>query len=184
MKIMRYAWPVTQPENARFQLKISSLAWTRRMTGLLADWDEASFYAMNPDRREPWVRGLHRRRGVHWHTLYRAMDEIAKEYGIHQQVTDLHIAFGQIATLMPDRQQLREYKEGWGSALFSALFFNAGRVDHLVPKAGIDPVKAIRHIRAIMGSYEPKHEDKEAAVGYLFELWFEEPNQTAGVCSP
>lgn len=40
------------------------------------------------------------------------------------------------------------------------------------PVEGIDPELAFRHLRAIMGSYEPKHEYKVAAVAYLLSLWF------------
>lgn len=39
-------------------------------------------------------------------------------------------------------------------------------------KEGIDGDKAWRHLSAIQGSYEPKHEHKMAAVAYLASLWF------------
>ena len=38
---------------------------------------------------------------------------------------------------------------------------------------GIDRSSAIRHLGAIQGSFQPKHEHKEAAVAYLASLWFE-----------
>jgi len=43
----------------------------------------------------------------------------------------------------------------------------------LVPKEGVDKDKAMRHIKAIMASWRPKHEDKEAACAFLFSEWFE-----------
>lgn len=40
-------------------------------------------------------------------------------------------------------------------------------------KPGIDERAAWRHLAAIVGSFEPKHEHKEAAVAYLLSEWFE-----------
>ena len=68
-----------------------------------------------------------------------------------------------------------EFRRGhtpWNK-LFSKLFYSGGSVAHLVPKPGIDKAQAIAHIRYCMGSWEPKHEHKEAGVAYLFSLWFE-----------
>jgi hypothetical protein len=59
--------------------------------------------------------------------------------------------------------------------LFSDWFFNGLKSLDLTPKENIDPNKAARHIRAIMGSWEPKHEYKTAAVSYLLSLWFDNP---------
>lgn len=46
-----------------------------------------------------------------------------------------------------------------------------------IPKArdGIDLKKALRHLKAIQGSFEPKHEHKEAAVAYLASKWLVAP---------
>lgn len=41
------------------------------------------------------------------------------------------------------------------------------------PYEGVDPAKAFRQLRAIQGSFAPKHEHKVAAVGYLASLWME-----------
>ena len=43
-----------------------------------------------------------------------------------------------------------------------------------IPKEGIDVNIAIRHLKAIQGSFEPKHEHKEAGVAWLMSLWFED----------
>ena len=88
-------------------------------------------------------------------------------------VTQLDVAFGRIKGLMP-AIDLNERPRGWGAELFSRLFFNGGKFE-LEAKPGIDRSAALKHIRAIMGSFEPKHEHKEAACAYLFELWFEPP---------
>lgn len=42
-------------------------------------------------------------------------------------------------------------------------------------KDGIDQNIAVRHLKAIMSSWEPKHEHKEAAVAYLASLWLTKP---------
>ena len=42
-------------------------------------------------------------------------------------------------------------------------------------KDGVDQEKAMRHLAAVQGSYEHKHEHKEAAVAYLASLWFKKP---------
>jgi hypothetical protein len=62
----------------------------------------------------------------------------------------------------------------WGNRLFNDWFFTGIKsLDGLMPKEGIDKTAALRHIRAVMGSWEPKHEHKESAVAYLFGKWFE-----------
>jgi len=35
----------------------------------------------------------------------------------------------------------------------------------------LDPVKVFRHLKAIQGSFAPKHEHKVAAVSYLASIW-------------
>lgn len=42
-----------------------------------------------------------------------------------------------------------------------------------IPKAGIDHDVAMRHLKYCLGSWEPKHEHKEAGVAYLMSQWFE-----------
>lgn len=40
-------------------------------------------------------------------------------------------------------------------------------------KPGVDGKKAIVAIQAVLGSFEPKHEHKEAACGFMLSEWFE-----------
>lgn len=44
----------------------------------------------------------------------------------------------------------------------------------VVPKEGVDPDKAMRHLAACMRSFEPKHEHKMAGVACLMATWFED----------
>ena len=42
------------------------------------------------------------------------------------------------------------------------------------PKEGVDTKKALRHVKAVLGSWEPKHEHKEAGVAFLLNEWFDD----------
>lgn len=67
----------------------------------------------------------------------------------------------------------------WGSRLFGDWFYSGiESLDGLVAKEGIDKTKALRHIKAVMGSWEPKHEHKEAACAFLFDKWFDGEKST------
>lgn len=39
-------------------------------------------------------------------------------------------------------------------------------------KEDVDPDVALRHLRCIIGSFEPKHEHKTAGAAYLMSLWY------------
>ena len=98
-----------------------------------------------------------------------------------QEIDDATMAFpANVEHLMPKWQDIPGgFKNGnmrteWNQ-LVSAWFFRGLSSLKLVPMDGVDTSKAMRHLSAIMRSYEPKHEHKEAAVAYLMSLWFE-PN--------
>lgn len=61
--------------------------------------------------------------------------------------------------------------------LFISDWFFGGRtkqdLERLVPKEGVDKRKALRAIKAALGSWEPKHEHKEAGCAYLLSEWFD-----------
>jgi hypothetical protein len=40
-------------------------------------------------------------------------------------------------------------------------------------KPGVDAGKALAAIRAVLGSFEPKHEHKEAACAFMLSEWFD-----------
>jgi len=94
-----------------------------------------------------------------------------------QVVTDVLLAYpADVSHLMPPEDKIPE--EYWGSddswpcLLFRDMFFNGVKGLSLVPREGIDPSIAFRHIRAIMGTFSCQHEYKEAACRYLFDQWF------------
>lgn len=59
--------------------------------------------------------------------------------------------------------------------IVSTLFFNGGKFSDfgLTPKEGVDLRKATRAIKACLGSFEPKHEHKEAGVAFMISEWFD-----------
>ncbi len=92
-------------------------------------------------------------------------------------VEDVLIAFpASVKHLMPEHDSIpEEFKNSYGNKwvqLQRDWFYN-GLNGKFVPKEGIDLNLALRHLSCIQGSFEPKHEHKEAAVAYLMSLWFE-----------
>lgn len=81
---------------------------------------------------------------------------------------------GRALELMPKMHDIPESLDRKWTRFMSDWFYRGLNNLSVTPKDGIDPVKAMRHLKAIMGSWEPKHEHKEAAVAYLASLWFED----------
>lgn len=101
-----------------------------------------------------------------------------------QEISDIDLAFpATVSHLMPPMKEIpTEFKElnrseKW-QKLVSEWFFGGVKLGKITPKSGIDPTKALRHIRAIMGSFEPSHEHKEAACAYLLSVWFDDIEYT------
>jgi len=58
--------------------------------------------------------------------------------------------------------------------IVSTWFFSGLPADtDFFPKPAIDAKDAIAHVAAILRSFEPSHEDKEAICAYLLSLWFD-----------
>lgn len=64
-------------------------------------------------------------------------------------------------------------KNKWTRAQMDWFFYGI-MIKKIVPKTGVDVKKAMRHLAAIQGSYEPAHEHKEAGVAFLMSEWFDE----------
>jgi len=73
-----------------------------------------------------------------------------------------------LAGLRRDRKVSRSWDKFVGQ-----WFYVGADAKLLIPKPGIDKAVALRHLKYIMHSYEPKHEDKVTAVAYLMGEWFE-----------
>ena len=98
-------------------------------------------------------------------------------------IDDATLAFpASVRHLMPAQadipDEFRRHSNRW-NRLFSDWFFLGLESLELTPKEGVDKAKALRHIRAVMGSFEPKHEHKEAAVAYLLNEWFVDEKHVA-----
>lgn len=103
------------------------------------------------------------------------------EWSKPREVTDLELAFPANALkLMPSREESEAALDAMPRAdrkkwidFQQAWFFNGlPKSTKVSLKDGVDGEKAFRHLGAIQGSFEPKHEHKEAAVAYLASLWF------------
>lgn len=95
------------------------------------------------------------------------------------EVNSLRVALPtNVSDLMPPYDAIPDEFRGWRGTkwndLFSDWFYTGLTELDLKPKPGIDKEQALRHIKTVMGSWEPKHEHKEAAVAYLLSLWFED----------
>lgn len=92
-----------------------------------------------------------------------------------QEVDDITLAFpSDVLCLMPPYDQIpAEFKRTCRWVMFQQDWFYRG-IDPagLIPRGGIDKRSALRHLAAIQGSFDPKHEHKEAAVAYLASRWF------------
>lgn len=65
-------------------------------------------------------------------------------------------------------------KDPWCHAA-AMLFYQGGKLADfgMTPKPGVDMPKAVRALKACLGSYNPSHEHKMAGVGYMLSQWFD-----------
>lgn len=82
-----------------------------------------------------------------------------------------------IGVLLPPKNNIpKEFfdcNNKWTS-LANDWFFCGIAKSRFIPKENIDLYTALKHLSACLRSYEPQHEHKEAGVGYLMSLWFDE----------
>lgn len=94
-----------------------------------------------------------------------------------QDVSDADIAFpANVKKLMPPyNPELFEYKlpKKWRQ-LFTDWFYHGLEDLKFTPKEGVNEKLAIRHLKCIVGSFEPKHEHKVQAFVLLAEDWFDD----------
>lgn len=104
------------------------------------------------------------------------------------QVSDVEMAFpAKVRHLMPAMKDIPDEFRRLGFSMggepspqkfnwIAQTWFSKGLPEttefHLRP--GIDGEKAIRHLHCILGSFQPKHEHKIAAVGFLLSEWCED----------
>ena len=95
------------------------------------------------------------------------------------EVTDADLAFGgNMKKLMPNYKDIpEEFKYGnnkWCKITARWFFKGLSEETDFIPKDEIDGKTALRHLMAILKSFEPKHEHKEAAVSFLLSQWFDD----------
>jgi len=101
-------------------------------------------------------------------------------------VQDVNIAFpASVGWLLPPVEDIPDEfgrQEGKWSDFFSDLFYAGISHLELYPEmtGTVDPEVAWRHLSCILRSFEPKHEYKEAAFGFLCSLWFSDVKYTKG----
>lgn len=93
-------------------------------------------------------------------------------------VTNVEIVFGgNIDKLMPSYKDIPdEFKcdSKWPGIVAKWFFTGLPSDTDFFPKEGVDLKKAINHIMAILVSFAPKHEHKQAGCAYLLSLWFDD----------
>lgn len=94
-------------------------------------------------------------------------------------ISKLEVVFsGNVDHLLPAYSAIpKEFKDGhtkWNK-VFSRWFYSGLTEEtKFAPKDGINQDEALSHVAAIMKSWAPKHEHKEAGCAYLLSLWFED----------
>jgi len=95
------------------------------------------------------------------------MEKVIFDY---PEVQDVDIAFGIGITpkILNQAKEAGFYdKRTPYNDLFSKLFFSGGKLNF---KKGLNPdsqTRATRYLKAVMGSFEPKHEEKEAVCAMI-----------------
>lgn len=101
-------------------------------------------------------------------------------------LSPIDAAFGNIGHLPKWDEIPDDFKQMRGNAYttFVSEWFFSGRTEadmaRLAAREGIDRAKALRAVAAILRSFSPKHEHKEAGAGYLLSQWFELAPKTEG----
>lgn len=93
-----------------------------------------------------------------------------------QEISDEMVAFPAyvVGTLLPNRDDIPEEFERLSSPwvkLVDQWFFCGIRMEDLIFKPEIDVDAALRHLRACLHSFQPKHEHKVSGIAYLLYLW-------------
>ncbi len=92
--------------------------------------------------------------------------------------SDIDMAFpAHVVEHMPKMDEMPEaFRKGEHPAcsVANGIFFGrwAGKKPGMVARDGVNPSDAWRHLHCIMSSFEPAHEHKEAAWGFLLNEWF------------
>jgi hypothetical protein len=97
-------------------------------------------------------------------------------------ISDVMLAFpADVEGVMPPWEEIpEEFRRGsneWTKLADYWFACGLAGTTQFYLKEGIDGETAVRHLRAILGSFQPRHEHKMAAVAWLCSLWFVEVTQ-------
>lgn len=101
------------------------------------------------------------------------------------EISDVMLAFpADVMDLLPAKEDIPEddwYSRTPESQMMQQLFFKGGSFPDFgyVPKPGVDLKKVYRVFRAILGSFQPKHEHKIGGCAVLVREWFNKEKQDA-----
>jgi hypothetical protein len=100
-----------------------------------------------------------------------------KGYAEPHEVSDVLLSFpGRLGDLLPPMSAIpKEYEGRRAWVKFQEDWFYSGLKSFPEAKEGINQREAMHHLKAIQGSFEPKHEHKTAAVAWLASLWLKKP---------
>lgn len=91
------------------------------------------------------------------------------------EITKVDLAFGNIKHMPKYDEVPEKFKEHYNPhhELISKWFFSGLKPEDLgIPRPSVNGQAALNAIRAIMGSWEPKHEHKTAGCAMLLNEWF------------
>lgn len=101
------------------------------------------------------------------------------------ELTAADVAFGGIKHMPKQEIIPADFKRHDGNDYVKAVsswFFGGAKASpnglvidgmKFTAKPGVDANKALRAIKAVLGSFEPKHEHKEAACAFMLSEWFD-----------
>lgn len=101
----------------------------------------------------------------------------AKDWSKPLEIDDVNLVFpaNVIGTWLPAWEEIPEEfqreRNSWCKFAQKLFFLGGSWAD---PKEGIDPELAVRHLSAVLSSFEPKHEHKIAGAGWLMSMWYKE----------
>jgi hypothetical protein len=105
---------------------------------------------------------------------------MSDKYAQPHPVSDVQVVFpANLGELLPPYEDIPEdFRRERGDARQWIDFqrqwmFRGVSKAALTPRPDVDVDAALRHLKVIQGSFEPKHEHKEAAVAWLASRWFE-----------
>lgn len=96
------------------------------------------------------------------------------------EVSDVLLAFpGSVSDLMPPMSSIPEEFQNMNdhtdwNKFVTRWFFSGDALTHfdLYTREDVDAQAAWKHLSAVLRSWEPKHEHKQAAVAWLMSRWF------------